>query len=243
MLKKKFKNIVLVGSNSDIGISILNSLSLDDNAKLFLIGKTMPNQGRLNNSIIESKFKYCDLENLSNVKEIFNNPSDFSDLDLVIIAAGFLPPENLEFDINSIEKTMLVNSLASIILLSGFSNLMIYGPPAQILLISSVASIRPRNKNFTYGSSKKALDFFAVGLQNKLKRSSLAISILRPGYVYSKMTENFQPAPFAITLDQLAEIASMGLLRKDKIIYAPKKLNLIMKIAKVLPRFIFDKLG
>ena len=243
MLKKKFKNIVLVGSNSDIGLSILNSLSLDDNAKLILIGKSMPDQDRLNNSNMERKFKYCDLENLNNVKEIFNDSSDFSDLDLVIIAAGFLPPENLELDINCVEKTMLVNSLASIVLLSGFANLMIYGPSAQILLISSVASIRPRNKNFTYGASKKALDFFAVGLQNKLKKSSLAISILRPGYVYSKMTENFEPAPFAITLDKLAKIASTGLLRKDNIIYAPRKLNLIMKIASILPRFIFDRLG
>lgn len=242
-MKKKFKRIVLVGSNSDIGLSILNSLSLDDNAELILIGKSMPDQVRLNSSKIECKFKYCNLENLNSVKEIFKDPSTFSDLDLVIIAAGFLPPENLEFEINSVEKTMLVNSLASIMLLSGFANLMIYGPPAQILLISSVASIRPRNKNFTYGSSKKALDFFAVGLQNKLKKSPLSISILRPGYVYSKMTENFRPAPFAITLDQVAEIASVGLLRKDKIIYAPRKLNLIMKIASILPRFIFDRLG
>jgi decaprenylphospho-beta-D-erythro-pentofuranosid-2-ulose 2-reductase len=243
MLTRKFKNIVLIGSNSDIGISIINHLPLAHNAKLYLIGKTPPNQNHINNLNIECKFKFCHLENLNEVKDIFKDSSDFIDLDLVIIAAGYLPLENSEFDVSSIEKTLIVNSLSSIILLSGFAKLMISNNRAQILIISSVASIRPRNRNFTYGASKKALDYFAIGLQNKLKNSSLSISILRPGFVYSKMTNNFKPAPFAITVDRLAEIVLIGLLRREKIIYAPRKLSLVMKIASILPRFIFDKLG
>ena len=243
MLTSEFKNIALVGSNSDLGISILNHLPIARDAKLQLIGRTKPDENRLNELNIDYEFKSCNLVDLSEVKGIFDNSSDFIDLDLVIIAAGYLPPENSEFDVSSIETTFLVNSLSSIMILSGFAKLMTSNSKSQILVISSVACLRPRNRNFTYGASKRALDFFSIGLQNGIKDSSPCISILRPGFVYSKMTRDYKPAPFAITTDQLGEIASKGLLRRKKIIYAPKKLNLVMKIARALPRFIFDKLG
>ncbi len=243
MLTSEFKNIVLVGPNSDLGLSILSYLPIARDAKLQLIGRTKPVESRLNELNIDYEFKSCNLENLAEVKRIFDDSSDFNNLDLVIIAAGYLPPENSEFDMPSIETTFLVNSLASIMILSSFAKLMTSNSKSQILVISSVASMRPRNRNFTYGASKKALDFFSIGLQNGLKHGSPCISILRPGFVYTKMTREYKPAPFAITTDELGEIASKGVLQRKKIIYAPRKLNLVMKIARTLPRSIFDRLG
>lgn len=243
MLKNQYKNIVLVGSTSDLGISILSFLPLDRDAKLKLIGRRNPEDYRLRSLNIVCEFKFCNLENIAEVKELFNNPSEFVDSDLVIIAAGLLPPEYSEFDIDIVEKTFLVNSLASIMILSGFARIMASHRKSQILVISSVAGIRPRNRNFTYGASKRSLDFFSIGLQNRIKDNSPCISILRPGYVFSKMTRNYKPAPFALSMDKLGKIASEGLIQRQKIIYAPKKLKLIMNIANILPRFIFDKLA
>jgi len=243
MLTNEFKNIVLVGSNSDLGLSILKYLPIARNAKIQIIGRTKPDESRLNALNIDYEFRSCNLENLAEVKRIFDDSSDFVNLDLVIIAAGYLPPENSEFDVSSIETTFLVNSLSSIMILSSFAKLMTSNSNSQILVFSSVASIRPRNRNFTYGASKRALDFFSIGLQNGINQGSPCISILRPGFVYTKMTRDYKPAPFAITTDQLGEIASKGLLQRKKVIYAPKKLNFVMKIARILPRFIFDKLG
>ena len=243
MLAKQFKNVVLVGSNSDIGITIINQLPLTQDAKLYLIGRTEPNKNRFNKLDIPTNFEYCDLENLQDVKAIFSNPSKFINYDLVIISAGYLPNENLELDLESIETTFMINSLASIFLVSGFMKLMNDGRKGQILVLSSVASIRPRIRNFTYGASKAALDFYCIGLQNKVKNSDIRISIARPGFIFSKMTSNFTPAPFATNLEAGAKVLVEGLLKGKRIIYVPKKLKIIMGIVKYLPRSIFDKLG
>lgn len=243
MLAKQFKNVVLVGANSDIGISIINKLPLADNAKLHLIGRTEPSANRFNNLNISTKFEYCDLENLLDVKALFNDPSKCINYDLVIIAVGYLPNENLELDLESVEKTFMINSLVSIFLVSGFMKLMNDGRKGQILVLSSVASIRPRIRNFTYGASKATLDFYSIGLQNKFEKSNIRISIARPGFVFSKMTSNFKPAPFAIDLHATARFLVEGLLNEKRIIYAPKKLRIIMGIVKILPRSVFNKLG
>jgi decaprenylphospho-beta-D-erythro-pentofuranosid-2-ulose 2-reductase len=113
----------------------------------------------------------------------------------------------------------------------------------RILVCSSVASIRPRIRNFTYGASKSALDFYTVGLQNKLKKSNVSVYLLRPGYVHTKMTMNFPPAPFAIGLDSVGKIVSSGLFKRKKIIYAPAKLRIIMNALRLVPRVIFNQLG
>lgn len=243
MLDKEFREIVLIGCNSDIGISIVNQLPVAKKAKLHLIGKTEPLRNRFMHPYSSIEFAYCDLESPSDIKSIFLEFPKYSNVDLVILAAGYLPSENLEFDLNSVEKTLLINALSSIMLLSGFVNLIKDVEGAQILVISSVAATRPRLKNFTYGTSKKALDFYARGLQNKFSNSAIKISLLRPGFVYTKMTTSFKPAPFALKQSKVAEIAVKGLLKNKKIIYAPKKLKLVMKLVELIPRIIFNKLG
>jgi decaprenylphospho-beta-D-erythro-pentofuranosid-2-ulose 2-reductase len=243
MLGKEFNEIVLIGSNSDIGISIVNQLPVSNTAKLYLVGKTNPLRNRFMYPYSSIEFAFCDLENLTDVKSLFLESSKYSNVDLVILAAGYLPSENLEFDLNSVEKTLTINTLSSIILLSGFVKLMKDGKGGRILVISSVAATRPRLRNFTYGTSKKALDFYANGLQNRFSNSAIKISILRPGFVYSKMTAGFNPAPFALEQSKVAEIAVRALLKNKEIIYAPKKLRMIMKLVKLFPRIVFNKLG
>ena len=243
MLAKLFNNVVLIGADSDIGISIINQLPLSDNAKLHMIGRTKPCKNRFKKFNISTEFEYCDLENFSNVKEVFNDPSKFIHCDLVIFAAGYLPNENSELDSENVRKTLVVNALALIYLLSGFVRIMNDGKKGQILVLSSVASTRPRTKNFTYGASKATLDFYSVGLQNKYKHSNIKITIARPGFIFSKMTSKFKPAPFAIDLHLCAKIIVNGLLKEKKIIYVPKKLKAIMGVIRLLPRPIFDILG
>jgi decaprenylphospho-beta-D-erythro-pentofuranosid-2-ulose 2-reductase len=162
---------------------------------------------------------------------------------LVILAAGYLPTENFELDLDSVEKTIKINALGAILLISGFLKLMNDGRKGQILILSSVACIRPRIRNFTYGASKSILDFYSIGVQNKFKTSNIKVSIGRPGFVFSKMTANFNPAPFAISVEKSAQILTKGLLKEKRIIYAPRKLRIVMVIVKYLPNVIFNKLG
>jgi len=245
MLNKKvlFNDVVLVGSTSDIGISIINKIPLYDKANIHLVGRRMPEKNIFQNPNLNLIFHKCELSDIPEVTNLLTNSSDFKRTELVILAAGYLPEENSEFDLTSLGKTFQINSISSIICLSGFAKIMNENRGGKILVCSSVASIRPRLRNFSYGASKSALDFYAIGLQSKLSKSKVKISILRPGYVFTKMTENFKPAPFSITSETLARISVDGLFKNKKVIYVPWKLKIIMNLLRIVPRFMFNKLG
>jgi decaprenylphospho-beta-D-erythro-pentofuranosid-2-ulose 2-reductase len=162
-----------------------------------------------------------------------------NDIDLAIVAAGYLPPENMELDPALVRKSMMVNSVGVVTVLSALANRMHIQNRGHILHISTVAVIRPRLRNFNYGASKSSADFFAMGLSSKYRTTGLKVSVLRPGYVHTKMTNNFSPAPFATNTKLVARNAIQGVIKDRIVIYAPGFLRIFFLFLKILPNFIF----
>ena len=67
-----------------------------------------------------------------------------------------------------------------------------------IVVLSSVAGVRPRRSNYVYGSSKAGLDAFARGIADAVHDDRASrVLVVRPGFVRSSMTEGLDPAPFS----------------------------------------------
>jgi decaprenylphospho-beta-D-erythro-pentofuranosid-2-ulose 2-reductase len=244
VLKKLvFSEVVLIGSTSDIGIALIEKLHFTEMPNIHLVGRNLPDKSKFLGMNANLKFYECDLSDANSVNRFVSDLTIFKRVDLVVLAVGVLPKENAEFDLTALEKTLQVNTVSSILFLSSFANKMNNESGGRIIVCSSVASMRPRLRNFSYGASKSALDFYAVGLQNKLKMSKVSIYILRPGFIFTKMTKKFDPAPFAISLDRLAYIAAKGIQKGNKVIYAPSQLRLLMNLVRFVPRRVFDRLG
>jgi decaprenylphospho-beta-D-erythro-pentofuranosid-2-ulose 2-reductase len=154
-----------------------------------------------------------------------------------------LPPENEEFELRHVNKSMMINTVGVVNAIAVLGKRMRSQKHGHILHISTVAALRPRSRNFTYGASKSSADFFAKGILSKYRKTGLKVSILRPGYVYTKMSKNFKPAPFAITKEAVSLIVVKNLLRGAEVFYAPRKLRIVMKIFSYLPRLISDALS
>jgi decaprenylphospho-beta-D-erythro-pentofuranosid-2-ulose 2-reductase len=240
---KSFSTVVLIGSTSEIGIAILSKIKYCHTSKIFFIGREEPMKTNYSTSNQEAEFIKCDLLEYEEVCNVIKTLEKLNSIDLVIIAAGYLPYENKELDSQEVRKTLMINAVAVPMIVSSVMKLMQHQISGRILLISSVASMRPRTRNFTYGASKNTADFFAVGLINKFRKSNISLKILRPGFVHTKLTKEFKPAPFATSSQSVAKIAVQGLFKKQKIIYAPKKLRIVMLILQILPRSIFNRLG
>lgn len=238
---RRFKDIVLIGSTSNIGIALINQIVDGNFATIHLVGRQNPDPGILFGKNLDIKFHYLDFSQSLDVARFVNDLSDFKDAELVVVALGYLPEELSEFDLNSISNALQINTLTSILVLSSFANLLHIRGGGSILVCSSVASMRPRLRNFSYGASKSALDFYARGLQNRLRDSQVRVTVLRPGFVFTKMTDNFSPAPFAIKLPTLAKIAAKGIRRGRKIVYAPQILKYVMLAVRILPNWIVNK--
>jgi len=242
MLKEKYENVVLIGSSSEIGMAIIKKLPFGESANIVFVGRDNPKDFAIPNLKVKTDFFKCDLEHLAEIKNVAKNMATVGIIDLAIVAAGHLPSENSDLDLDSVFKSMNVNTVGISCILSALASHMIRQTQGKIILISSVAEFRPRSQNFTYGASKSGADFFARGLAKKYKNSGLNVIVVRPGYIFTKMSKGFTPAPFAISPERLATIAVQSLQKNRYIVYTPRKLRFIVSILKITPYGIFAKL-
>jgi decaprenylphospho-beta-D-erythro-pentofuranosid-2-ulose 2-reductase len=234
---------MLIGSTSEIGISIISNLVIDKKTSIYFVGRQPPPKNKFLDECGKYEFIELDLFNYNSFQKILNSNFEHVHLDLVIIAAGYLPQENCDLNLASVQESIRVNGESIILTLASLTSKMISQPWGQILLLSSVSVVRPRIRNFTYASSKLSADFFARGLAYKYNKSSLKIKIIRFGFVQTKLTTNFNPAPFATSADKVSKIVVNNLENRNNIIYVPKKLKYVMNIARFIPRSIFDRLS
>ena len=91
----------------------------------------------------------------------------------------------------------------------------------HIAVLSSVAGERARAGNFVYGSSKAGLDAFAQGLGDSLAGSGVKVTVIRPGFVHSRMTRGLKSAPFATTPRVVGELAVAGMRKGKHTVWTP----------------------
>jgi len=238
---KNYSTIIMFGATSDIGWAILESIPLAPNPEIILVGKTNMPPSSIHR-FTRNSFIMMDLEDTKDIAHAISQLPTDRNIDLVIVAAGYLPPEHQDLNPSSLEKVFRINGLGIPLLVSSLINQLRNRSKTQILLISTIAVVRPRLMNFSYSASKEGADFFCRGLSRKYRKSGIDLRILRPGFVFTKMTVDLNPAPFAITTQRLSRIAISGLAGKKKVIYAPRLLWLLVPVLKFLPSRILDKL-
>jgi decaprenylphospho-beta-D-erythro-pentofuranosid-2-ulose 2-reductase len=109
--------------------------------------------------------------------------------------------------------------------------------------ISSVAGDRGRASNYIYGSSKAAFTAYLSGLRNRLHASGVNVLTVKPGFVYTKMTEGL-PLNKKLTAQptEVAKDIVNAQQKKKDVIYTKWFWNPIMSIIKNIPEGIFKKL-
>jgi len=105
-----------------------------------------------------------------------------------------------------------------------------------IVVLSSVAGVRPRRSNFVYGSSKAGLDSFAQGLGDALVGTGVRVLVVRPGFVRSSMTVGLDPAPFATDPEVVARAVARAVAReRSGVVSVPPVLGPLFGVLRNLP--------
>jgi len=165
------------------------------------------------------------------------------DVDVVLLAFGVLGPSGEpERDPAAAVATLRTNALggASAALHSA-ERLRAQGH-GTLVVLSSVAAVRARRANFAYGASKAALDALAQGLGDALHRTGVAVVVVRPGFVRTRMTAHLPPAPGATTADQVAGAIADGLARGAAVVWAPPAMRVLALVLRLLPRPLLRRL-
>jgi decaprenylphospho-beta-D-erythro-pentofuranosid-2-ulose 2-reductase len=229
---------VVLGGKSDLAHSILEYLPISTDAEIVLCGRDIAGfrpQENLNQYRVRNlELDFVDLRRSEGViDEIFVAGK----VDLVIIAYAILGNEKHQLNGELFREVLETNFFSQALLLNLINAKMVDQSHGQILQISSVAGIRPRKRNFVYGVSKFGVDFIAQGLQKV--NTDVHITILRPGFVYTKMTSKVAAAPFPTNRNRVAKIAVSGLLKKKRVVYAPRILVVVMFVLKLFPERLF----
>jgi decaprenylphospho-beta-D-erythro-pentofuranosid-2-ulose 2-reductase len=112
----------------------------------------------------------------------------------------------------------------------------------SLVALSSVAGERARRSNFVYGSTKAGLDAFYTGLTEALRPSGVTVTVVRPGFVHTRMTEGLKPAPLSTTPEAVAEVIVHAVRTKTEQVWAPAAYRYVMSALRHVPRPIFRRL-
>jgi short-subunit dehydrogenase len=166
-------------------------------------------------------------------------------IDLFIYASAlYKPMAATAIDVDFAKQTLNVNFGALIDCLALIIPQMQKQKSGHIALIASVAGYRGLPNSFIYGASKAAMINLAETLYAELKPLNIAVSVINPGFVKTRLTaKNKFKMPFLITPEQAANEIIKGLEAKKFEIHFPKKFTYILKFLRIIPNFLFFKIA
>jgi decaprenylphospho-beta-D-erythro-pentofuranosid-2-ulose 2-reductase len=168
-------------------------------------------------------------------------------IDIAVIAVGILGrdggAEAAPDGVSGAVEVLAVNTVGAGSLLLWIAERMRAQGHGTIVVLSSVAGVRPRQANPVYGASKAGLDGLAQALADQLRTTGVRFVVVRPGFVRGRMTRGMKAAPFATTPEQVAEATVAGIRRGRQIVWAPAILGPVMTLVRLLPRRIFARIS
>jgi short-subunit dehydrogenase len=159
-------------------------------------------------------------------------------IDVAVFAAGVVEYEdNLEFNETTYKKVFdvnffgLVNSVAIAMPLLKKSAFKPY-----IVGVTSLTVVIGFPRAEIYGSAKAAADYFLKSLRMDLLQQEFDLSIVRPGFVKTPMTDvNDFPMPFIMSADNAAQRIIDGMNKRKMFINFPRRFYWILHIMSGLP--------
>src|SRR5258706_11042784 len=117
------------------------------------------------------------------------------------------------------------------------------GRSGRVIVLSSVAGDRGRLKNYVYGAAKSGLTTFAAGLRNRLFRSGVTVTTVKPGFLDTGMTWGLPGIFLAASPESAARAMLRAGLKGRETVYVPAFWALIMLIIRLIPEKLFKRLS
>ena len=165
--------------------------------------------------------------------------------DLILLNAGSCQYLDWpDFDLSIIEQINEVNYLGTIYGIKNSLDLLLEKSGSQLAVMSSSSDCFAFSRAEAYGSSKAAISYFVRSLKTDLQYEDISISLIRPGFVKTPLTDkNDFPMPFRITAENAALRIVKSLSQRQEEIAFPKRFTLPLSIISKLPQGLQNKLA
>jgi decaprenylphospho-beta-D-erythro-pentofuranosid-2-ulose 2-reductase len=238
------QRVLLLGGTSEIGLAVVEALRLVPESEVILAGRDAQ---RL---IAAGKALTCEVSavpfeatDTAGHQALIDHLFAEGSLDIVISAAGVLiPQDECERDVQQAATMVETNFTGHVSTLLAVAAHMRAQGRGTIIVLSSVAAVRPRKANPVYGSAKAGLDAFARGLADSLYGTGVRVLLVRPGFVAGRMTQGMPPQPMATTPEAVGAATALALRGKRNTVWVPAKLAVFGTALKYVPRPLWRRI-
>ncbi|MDL5154642.1 decaprenylphospho-beta-D-erythro-pentofuranosid-2-ulose 2-reductase [Actinomycetospora termitidis] len=240
-------SLLLLGGTSEIGLAIAERYLEGGPVRVVLAGRQSPRladaAARLDRAGATTETVEFDAKDAAVHTEAVRKAFAGGDIDVAVVAFGLLGDQEKAWqDIDVAVELAEVNYVATVSVGVALATEFRRQGHGRIVALSSVAGERARRSNFVYGSTKAGMDAFYTGLTEALRGDGIGVTIVRPGFVHSKMTEGMDAAPLATTPEKVAEVAVDAVTKGRELVWAPAPLRAVMSVLRHIPRPIFRRL-
>jgi decaprenylphospho-beta-D-erythro-pentofuranosid-2-ulose 2-reductase len=236
--------VLLIGGTSELGLAILAALKLRPGAEVLLAGRD-PERMRAAAAGLSATVRLLSYDATDPRAHEQLVKAAFADgpVDLVISAVGVLIPQD-RLDAEPWQAAALVgaNLTSHVTALLAMAAELQRAGRGTIVILSSVAAVRPRRANFVYGAAKAGLDAFGRGLADSLHSSGVRVLLVRPGFVVGRMTAGMTPSPLSSTPEQVGAAVATALTRPRGVVWVPPAMRILAGLIRVVPRPLWRRL-
>jgi NADP-dependent 3-hydroxy acid dehydrogenase YdfG len=167
----------------------------------------------------------------------------FGGIDLAVFnAGGHTPVSALAFSADPFEHLIRLNFLSVLYGAEAVLPGMLARGSGHIAAVASVAGYRALPTAAAYGASKSALIYAMDAMRFDLEPRGVRVTVINPGFVKTPLTDlNTFPMPALIDAASAAAIIVRGLRRGKKEIHFPKRFTWTLKLMRVLPYPIYER--
>lgn len=193
------RTALVLGGTSDIGRAVVEALAAHGLQQVVLAGRRLPEVEPDLGPGVECTTVQWDALSIGTHAALFDRATELlGRIDLVICAVGLLGHHaGLSMVPEQVDEMVRTNFAGPAAALAVAADRLVGQGGGTLVVLSSVAGVRPRRSNYVYGATKSGLDAFARGIADAVHGTGVSVLVVRPGFVRSSMTEGLEPAPFA----------------------------------------------
>lgn len=241
------KTALILGATSDIGKALARKFAADG----FQLVLTARDPKHLDPLVtdIKTRQEQAEIETMPFDALDFDSHAEFFEKlqpkpDVAVCVFGYLGDQaTAQSDFSEAHKIVDSNYTGAVSILNRIADDFEQRKTGSIIGISSVAGDRGRAKNYIYGSAKAAFTAYLSGLRNRLTKSNVHVLTVKPGFVYTRMTEGLDlPPRLTARPERVADDIFNAYKKGRNEIYTKGLWRYMMLVIRHIPEFIFKKM-
>ena len=237
----KGKRYWLIGASEGLGAALAQNmsaagadlvLSSRDKAKLEMLASGLSGQAQV-----------CPVD-VSDQGDVDRVLSEVGDLDGVVYLAGlYWPMPAQEWNPEQATAMMEVNLTGAMRTLGPLMQNFVQKDAGHIVITGSLVGFRGLPRSIGYTASKAGLMTLAEGMYYDLQKTGVAVQLVNPGYIKTRLTDknNFK-MPFIMEPEKAADIMFRHMQSNRFAISFPRVFSLLFRLGPLLPSWLYYRL-